>query len=48
MNGERDHEHSLSAVLEAAYDSKGMFEIKEVDGHEYSEQELKFRRISFF
>lgn len=40
--GKRDHEHSFSAVLEAAYESKGLFEISETDKHEYSEQELKF------
>lgn len=38
--GKRDHEHSFSAVLRAAYGSKGLFEISEADRQEYSEQEL--------
>ena len=38
--GKRDHEHSFSAVLWAAYGSKGLFEISEADRQEYSEQEL--------
>lgn len=42
INGKRSHEHSFSAVLDAVYRSKGMFEIMEADRHEYSEQELNF------
>ena len=42
LNGIRDHEHSFEAVLQAAYESRGNFVIRDEDKQEYSLQELQF------